>query len=73
MGGFCKRFEKTEKLGGNLAIAAIPGFKEDMRRFLDYLLSRVKYLMIDVKLATEASAANAKAVAPEVMILAVGA
>ena len=66
-------FEKTEKLGGNLAIAAIPGFKGDMRRFLDYLLSRVKYLTIDVKLATEASAANVKAVSPEVMILAVGA
>ena len=66
-------FEKNENLGGNLAIASIPPFKRDMRRFLDYLVNRLKGLRVDIKLATEATADGIKAVDPEVIILAVGA
>ncbi len=66
-------FEKNKKLGGNLALASIPPFKEDMRRFLDYLVNHVTRLPVDIKLATEATAHTVKAEDPEVLILAVGA
>lgn len=65
--------EKNEELGGNLLLAGVPPFKEDMRRFLDYQLKRVKGLDVEVKLSTEATAETVKAEDPEVLILAIGA
>ncbi|MBW1913052.1 MAG: FAD-dependent oxidoreductase, partial [Deltaproteobacteria bacterium] len=66
-------YEKEEQLGGNLALAAIPPFKEDMKRFLDYLVGRVNELPIDVKAATEATAETVKAESPDVIVVAAGA
>lgn len=66
-------FEKSEKLGGNLTIASIPPFKEDMRRFVDYLTKWVKGLGVDVKLGIEVTPETIKAVGADVMILALGA
>ena len=65
-------YEKGEKLGGNLLIASIPSFKDDMKRFLDYLVNRVKQLPVEVKLSTEATAEAVRAVNPDAMVLAVG-
>lgn len=65
--------EKSEKLGGNIAVACIPPFKEDMRRFLNYLVRWVEGLPVEVKLATEATPERVKELNPDVIILAVGA
>ena len=43
-------FEKSDRLGGNLIAASGPAFKDEMKRFLDYLVRRVKALPIDVRL-----------------------
>ena len=35
-------FEKEGRLGGNLVVASGPPFKDDMKRFLDYLLKQIE-------------------------------
>ncbi len=66
-------FEKAGHLGGNLAVAASPPFKEDMKRFLNYLINRIGLLPVSVKLATEATVEAVAAEHPDVVIVAVGA
>ena len=65
--------EKNEKLGGNLTGASIPPFKEDMRRFLNYLVKWVRGLPVEVKMATEATPELVRELGPDTIILAVGA
>ena len=65
--------ESSDALGGNLFAASRPSFKDDMKRFLDYLVHRVSTLPIEVRLATPASATLVKTEAPDVLFVAVGA
>ncbi|MBI5605807.1 MAG: FAD-dependent oxidoreductase [Deltaproteobacteria bacterium] len=64
---------KNSELGGNLVPASKPPFKQDMRKFLDHLINRVKGLPVDIRLSTEAFRDKIKPLAPEVLILALGA
>jgi len=66
-------FEKSGRLGGNLVAASGPAFKDEMKRFLDYLVRRVKALPIDVRLGTDADAALVGAERPDRLVVAVGA
>ena len=47
-------FEAVDRLGGALYYAAIPDFKNDFKDYLNYLINRVEYSAIKVKLNTEA-------------------
>ncbi|MBN1630694.1 MAG: FAD-dependent oxidoreductase, partial [Thermoleophilia bacterium] len=66
-------FEKQPQLGGNLAVAAAPEFKFDMRRFLDYLVRQVETSAVVVRLGAEATPELVAGERPDELILAVGA
>jgi 2,4-dienoyl-CoA reductase-like NADH-dependent reductase (Old Yellow Enzyme family)/thioredoxin reductase len=66
-------FEKGSRLGGNLYFASHPSFKDEMKRFQDYLLRRVTELPIEVRLGTGADPAVVEREAADVVIVAVGA
>jgi NADPH-dependent 2,4-dienoyl-CoA reductase/sulfur reductase-like enzyme len=66
-------FEKSPRLGGNLYVASHPSFKDEMKRFLDYLERRVSALPIDVRLGVAADAALVAREAADQVVVAVGA
>ncbi len=66
-------FEKSDRLGGNLIAASGPAFKDEMKRFLAYLVRRVGALPIDVRLGAAADAASVAAERPDRLVVAVGA
>jgi len=67
-------YEKNEKLGGNLLLAAGPPFKADMKRYLNWLSQKTMGDdNITLRLNTEATAAAVEAEEPDVIIVAVGA
>jgi len=47
MSNIWDRYE-AQGLGGNLFVASRPTFKDDMKRFLSYLIRRVESLPIDL-------------------------
>ena len=66
-------YEKDEKLGGILRLAAAPPFKTDMRRYLDWMIKKTRQAPLEVKLGTEVTDDFIKAEKPDVLIVAVGA
>jgi 2,4-dienoyl-CoA reductase-like NADH-dependent reductase (Old Yellow Enzyme family)/thioredoxin reductase len=66
-------FERGSRLGGNLYFASRPDFKDEMKRFQDYLVRRVTALPIDVRLGVAAEAALVEREAAGVVIVAAGA
>ena len=66
-------FEKSQRLGGNLAVAAVPDFKDDLKKYLVYLERAVRREGVDVRLGVEATPELVREVAPEVLVLATGA
>lgn len=66
-------FEKSFFLGGNLIPAAAPDFKDELKRFLRYLRTRVEALGVDVRLGVAADAAAVAAEKPDRLVIAVGA
>lgn len=66
-------FEKEESLGGSLRYAAAPGFKADMREYLDWLIRQTLRCGAEIRLQTEATPAAIEALKPDVLILATGA
>ncbi|MDR0838959.1 MAG: FAD-dependent oxidoreductase [Oscillospiraceae bacterium] len=66
-------FEKGEKLGGLLNdINKLP-FKDDMRRYTDWIERETQKCGADIRLNTEATVENVLAEAPDAIIVAVGA
>jgi thioredoxin reductase len=66
-------FEKEGTLGGALRYAAAPGFKADMREFLDWLIRKTSQSPAEIRLGTKATNAAVEALQPDVLILAAGA
>jgi 2,4-dienoyl-CoA reductase-like NADH-dependent reductase (Old Yellow Enzyme family)/thioredoxin reductase len=66
-------FEKHGWLGGNLFVASRPPFKAEMKRFLDYLVSQIEAMPIDVRLGTSADPGTIRAECPDHLVVAVGA
>lgn len=62
--------DKGAKLGGTLRFAALP--YEPNERLLDYMTTRVSKLPIDVRLETEVTPEMIRALAPDVVLAAVG-
>ncbi|WP_258359123.1 FAD-dependent oxidoreductase [Moorella sulfitireducens] len=66
--------EKSENLGGNLRLAAAYPFKEDMQKYLEWLIRQtMKASGVTVKLNTEATPELVAAEKPDVLFIAVGA
>ena len=66
-------WEKSAKLGGKLIAASVPGFKQDIRRLVDYLSTQVNKVGVKIELMTEATPALVQQLNPEVVIVATGA
>jgi 2,4-dienoyl-CoA reductase-like NADH-dependent reductase (Old Yellow Enzyme family)/thioredoxin reductase len=66
-------FERDDRLGGNLWASCGPAFKDDWKRFLEYLLRQMEKSSVKVRLSTEATAELVRAEAPDEVVVAVGA
>ncbi|NMB90459.1 MAG: FAD-dependent oxidoreductase, partial [Chloroflexi bacterium] len=66
-------YEKKATLGGQVAAAATPPFKSQLRAFMDYLERQVKKLNVDVQLNTSIDADSPELSAADQIIVAVGA
>ena len=65
-------FEKDEKLGGQLNIAALPPFKGDIFPWIKYLVKQVKKAGAEVKLNTDATAEIIIKGNPDAIVIATG-
>jgi 2,4-dienoyl-CoA reductase (NADPH2) len=66
-------YEKAEKLGGQLRLAAIPPGRGEFLTFGDYLETQLQKLNVAVHLGVEASPLQVAAEKPDALILATGA
>lgn len=65
-------FEKDEKLGGQLNIAALPPFKDDIFPWIDYLVSQAEKAGVEAKLNTDAIAEIVTKGNPDAVVIATG-
>jgi 2,4-dienoyl-CoA reductase-like NADH-dependent reductase (Old Yellow Enzyme family)/thioredoxin reductase len=65
-------FEKNEKLGGQLNIAALPPFKGDIFPWINYLVNQVKKTGVEVKLNIDATAEIVTKGHPDAVVIATG-
>jgi 2,4-dienoyl-CoA reductase-like NADH-dependent reductase (Old Yellow Enzyme family)/thioredoxin reductase len=65
-------WEKSDKLGGLLNVAIIPPHKQDLNNLLEYNLSQLKKLPVNIELGKEATPAMVAGFAPDVVIVATG-
>lgn len=66
-------WEKCDKLGGNLRVAAVPSSKEDLSDFLNYQIAQIRKSRVDLKLNTEGKAKDILAFGADLVVLATGA
>jgi len=66
-------YEKEEKLGGQLSLAAVPPGREEFLTFIRYLENQLKKLKVAVHTGAEATPREVEKEGPEVLILATGA
>ncbi len=65
-------FEKDEKLGGQLNIAALPPFKDDIFPWIKYLVNQVEKAGVEVKRNTDATAEIITKGHPDAVVIATG-
>ena len=65
--------EKSSKLGGNLIYADYGDFKEDLKKFREYLKYHIEKSNVDVRLNTNATTDYVKSLNPDAIIVAIGA
>ena len=65
-------YEKGSVLGGQLAAAATPSFKNQLRKYLDYLVRQVGQLHVDVHMNTEIKATSGELKEADEIIVAIG-
>ena len=64
--------EKTPVLGGKLNAAAIPPFKGELRKFLDFQKKQMKKLGIELKMKQEAGVESIRKHNPDAVVIAAG-
>jgi pyruvate/2-oxoglutarate dehydrogenase complex dihydrolipoamide dehydrogenase (E3) component len=65
--------EKSDRLGGQINCSDYDDYKQDLRRYRDYLLTQMKKSTVEVRLNTIATPDMVKKLEPEALIIAVGA
>ena len=65
-------FERDAKLGGQLNIAALPPFKDDIFPWINYLANQVEKAGVEVKLNTDATAEIVAEGNPDAVVIATG-
>ena len=66
-------YEKTDRLGGNLLLAAVPPGRARMMRIVDYFKDAIDRLRIEVSLNEEISSEMIQKQAPDIVFIATGA
>lgn len=66
-------FEKEAVLGGQLQYVAQEHYKRDVKAYLDYLLRQADASTVDIRLGTAATPEVVAALAPDALVIAVGA
>lgn len=66
-------FEKEQTLGGALKPASHPSFKNDMKRYLDWIVRTTERAPANIRVSTEATLSIVEAEKPDALIIAVGA
>ena len=65
--------EKGDTLGGNLRYADYGDHKADLKKYRDYLIRQLSHSSVDVRLGAEATPDYVRSLAPDALIIAVGA
>jgi 2,4-dienoyl-CoA reductase-like NADH-dependent reductase (Old Yellow Enzyme family)/thioredoxin reductase len=65
-------YEKSKKLGGQLIQAAVPPYKSDIGRLLDYQAAQLKKNKVKVELGKALTPAEVKKLKPDAVIVATG-
>jgi 2,4-dienoyl-CoA reductase-like NADH-dependent reductase (Old Yellow Enzyme family)/thioredoxin reductase len=65
--------EKSDKLAGQINVSDYDDYKQDLRRYRDYLLKQVKKSNLDVRMNTMATKEYVTSLNPDVIIIAIGA
>ena len=65
-------FEKNDYLGGQLYLASLPPHKQKMGFFVQYAEKQLRDLGVDVRLGTDATAEDIKALDPYAVVVATG-
>ncbi len=65
--------EKKDRLGGMINVADHGKYKADLKQYRDYLVRQVEKAPVEVRLNTEATADYVRALAPDALIIAIGA
>ncbi len=66
-------FEKAERVGGQLNLAIIPPYKQELRNILQYFETQLRKLRVKTELGREVTPQLVKEVNPDVVIAATGA
>lgn len=66
-------WERSDRLGGNLRAAAVPSFKKDLLDFMNYQVTQLRRLPVDVRMSKEATAKDVLASGADLVVLALGA
>ena len=65
-------FEKDPAPGGQLTVAALPPYKEDIAPFIKYMSDRLAEAGVDVRVSTEATPGAIAGVGPDAVVIATG-
>ena len=65
-------YEKSEELGGHLREASVPDFKRDIAGLLEWYITQLRKLNIDIKMNTEVTLETNEIEKPDVVIVATG-
>jgi pyruvate/2-oxoglutarate dehydrogenase complex dihydrolipoamide dehydrogenase (E3) component len=65
-------YEREDRLGGQLLLAAEPPYKNDLAILTDYLVRQVRKVGVEIELTKEVEAALVADIKPDVLILATG-
>lgn len=65
--------EQSDRVGGTLNLIALEKYKEDLANYLHYLCTQIAKSDVDVRLNVQATPENVRALAPDSIVIAVGA
>ncbi|MFC1962933.1 FAD-dependent oxidoreductase [Chloroflexota bacterium] len=65
-------YEKEDRLGGQLTLAAIPPYKNGIMKLTDYLSNQVRKLGVEVETGKDVTPASIDEIKPDAVILATG-
>ena len=66
-------FEKNSKLGGQINLASVPPFKQELTKWITYLTKQINKLGVKVQFNQDANVESIKEFNPDTVVIATGA